>query len=158
METATTNEIKGDSLETIASYLFLLIPGWIPRRNLRNEAFETDIVVRNYSPTADLMADIFGRDFIVECKNWKDPIGVKDLGYFLLRMSLTHAKFGVLFSRQGITGNDTTDAKSLLKRAFHESNSICVVVTLEDLRDLEKGGATFRSLLFKRMEEIRFGS
>ena len=40
---------KGTVLEDIATYLTLLIPGWIPRRNVKTvyNEFESDIEVSN---------------------------------------------------------------------------------------------------------------
>jgi len=62
---------KGEILEDLATYLFMLIPAWSPRRNLLDEfnTFETDIVVRNLKRTSDPTVEILGRHILVECKN-----------------------------------------------------------------------------------------
>lgn len=152
---------KGDALENLASYLFLLVPGWVPRRNLYDEfqSYETDLVVRNLSRPSNLTAEVLGRHFLVECKNWREPVGVKDVGYFLYRMRLTHAKFGVMFARRGITGdeNEETAARSLVRKAFHEDGNICIVVREEDLEHLASGHLSLWSMLLERIERVRFG-
>ena len=152
---------KGKALEDLASYLFLLVPGWVPRRNLLDEysSYETDIVVRNLNRTGNLTAELLGRHFLVECKNWESPVGVKDVGYFLYRMRLTHAKFGVLLAKAGITGDEIGEkaARSLIRKAFHEDGSICVILDEEDLVSLAHGQASFWPILLERVERVRFG-
>jgi len=156
----TTTE-KGDALEELASYLFLLIPGCVPRRNLLDEqgSFETDLVVRNLTRSSNLAAEPLGRHFLVECKNWENPVGVQDVGYFLYRMRLTHATFGVLFAKSGITGGTSKEenARSLIRKAFHEDGSTCVVVSHDDLLGLKSQERSLWSLLSELMERMRFG-
>jgi len=157
---ATTAD-KGRSLEDLASYLFLLVHGWVPRRNLLGEdqSFETDIVVRNLSRASNLTAELLGRHFLVECKNWRKPVGVKDVGYFLYRMHLTHAGFGVILTKAGITGRKANEeaARGLVRRAFHEDGSICVVLDEADLRSMLDTQSSFWSILLERIERVRFG-
>lgn len=152
---------KGNALEKLAAYLFLLIPGWLPLRSVQDEkqTAEIDLVVRNLQPNANLMADILGRYFIVECKNWDKPVGSRDVGYFLNKIRQSHASFGVIFSREGITGDGDEEkaAKELTPRAFHEDKSVCIVISRSDLRRLQNGETTFRTLLLELFEEFRFG-
>ena len=157
---ATTKE-KGDRLEDLASYLFLLIPSLVPRRNLLDEdlAYESDIVVRNLNASSNLVSDLLGRHFLVECKNWENPVGVKDIGYFLYRMRLTHSRFGVIFAKSGITGKETEEraAYSLIRKAFHEDGNVCIVVNREDLKSFVNDGLSFWSIILERIERMRFG-
>ncbi len=156
-----TSTERGNRLEDLASYLFLLIPTLTPRRNLLEEtlAFETDIVVRNLNPQSNLLADLLGRHFLVECKNWISRVGVQGVGYFLHRMRLTHAQFGVIFAKSGITGNEEPEkaAYSIVRKSFHEDRSICVVIDNNDLVEIGEETLTFRSLLLERIERLRFG-
>jgi hypothetical protein len=158
---ALTTKEKGDRLEELATYLFLLIPGLIPRRNLLEEtlAFESDIVIRNLTMSANVITELLGRHFLVECKNWEETVGVRDIGYFLYRMRLTHAHFGVIFAKSGITGNEDQEkaAYSLIRKAFHEDGNICVVISNEDLTCISQAESTFWPLLLEKIERIRFG-
>lgn len=155
---------KGQALEYLASYLFLLISGWVPLRNRQDEdrTFEHDIVVRNFSQNAP-MADLVGRHFLVECKNWQaTKVGSPHAGYFLYRMQLTHAKFGVIFAWAGVTGDESEEAvekhaRSLIRKAFHENGSVCIVLDKKHLDKLANGTTTFWSLLLELIEEFRFG-
>lgn len=157
---ATTKE-KGDALELAAAYLFLLIPGWFPSRNVldENEGLETDIIISNLNPSSNLTAELLGRHFLVECKNWGNPVQVPDVGYFLHRMRLTHCNFGVIFAVRGITGKikGETAARSLIRRAFHEDGNTCIVLDKDDLGILARGEIEFWSLLLREMQRFRFG-
>jgi hypothetical protein len=153
---------KGKCLEDIAFYLFSLLPGCVPRRNLRDRAgaSEYDLVVSNMSPTSSLIGDVFGRDFLIECKNWNKAVGARDVGYFLFRMGLTHCHFGVIIAAQNVTGKLTGDthARAIVRRAFHEHGSACVVVSMSDLENLACGQISgITSLLIERLSDFRFG-
>lgn len=159
---ASTTTEKGKSLEDLSTYLFLLIPGLVPRRNLHEEtnAFESDIVISNHTNSANIISELLGRHFLIECKNWEDHVGVKDIGYFLFRMRLTHAHFGIVFAKNGITGDNDEEkaACSLLRKAFNEDGIICIVIDKKDLEKLKDDSISFWPLLLERIERIRFGS
>lgn len=157
---AETPQEKGGALEDLAFYLLALLPGCGPRRNVLDEdlASESDIVVRNLNQVANLTAELLGRHFLVECKNWEKRVGVRDVGYFLYRMRLTHARFGIIFSKSGISGGDEGKAaRALIRRAFHEDGSVCVVVDDRDLANLAQGKGSFWWMLLEKIEKLRFG-
>jgi len=156
-----TTTAKGNALEDLATYLFMLIPSLSPRRNVKDEydTFETDLVIRNLSRRGGPIIEILGRHFLVECKNWNRSVGVSEVGYFLYRMRLTHVRFGVIFAKSGITGNKEEEraARGIIRKAFHEDGSICVVVEEKDLETLLSQNLPFSSLLIERDEQVRFG-
>jgi hypothetical protein len=157
---STTKRAKGTTLEDLAQYLFSLLPGCIPERNVRDTAlaYESDIVVRNLYKENNSIVDMFGRYFLVECKNWDKRIDVEAVGYFLFRMRMLHSKFGVIFSRKGITGSKSDEAsRALIRRNYHEDGSICVVLDANDLNQLSKERTGFHWMLLHKMEEFRFG-
>lgn len=160
----SNNIDKGKALENLAYYLFLLIPGCVPRRNIRGDdnTHETDLVVPNHHPTSNLAVELFGRNIIVECKNWETPVGVQHVGYFLHKIHLMHASFGVMFAKQGITGNSSNDderaARQLIRRTFHEDGTLCVVITKHDLERLRDREITFYHLLIELADEFQFGT
>ena len=169
MKLASNNSSKGKCLEDIAYYLFSLLPGCVLRRNLydRAEASEYDLVISNMSPTSSLIGDVFGRDFLIECKNWSRPVGAQQVGYFLFRMSLTHCRFGVIIAKKNITGKSDTTSKStgdkyanaLVRRAFHEHGSACVVISMNDIEGLASGQVSgVTNLLMERLGDFRFGT
>jgi hypothetical protein len=151
---------KGDVLEHLAAYLCLLIPGFLPRRKVipGTKDAEYDLVVSNLRPLGNFEAELFGRDFLVECKNWDKKIGVNEVGYFLSRMRLTHTKFGIIFAKNGITGQGKKiNAENLLQRAFHEDDALCIVFENRDIEDIVSAKTTFRSLLIEKANRLRFG-
>lgn len=156
----STTEI-GNRLEHLAAYLFLLVPGWVPFAKVKpyDQSAEHDVVVSNLNRTGNLSAELFGRHFLVECKNWQKPIGVSQVGYFLYRMRLTHCKFGVIFAKGGVTGNEDEKvaARALIRRAFHEDGSICVVLSSQELNDMVDGKITFWPLLLQQAQGVQFG-
>lgn len=159
--TLGTNE-KGAALEKLAAYLFMLIPGHIPQRNTQDnkQTFESDLVVHNQKSGSSLEVELFGRSFLVECKNWENTVGSNQLGYFLYRMHVTHTKFGVMFARNGIAGNlddDSKFAENLRRMAYQRDGSTCIVITLNDLEQIKEGETTFRTLLITKTNELRFG-
>ena len=163
VESAKCNAEKGKTLEDLATYLALLIPGWIPRRNVKTvyNEFESDIIVSNLIQAGNLNAELFGRNFLIECKNWDTAVGVQQVGYFLYRMRLTHTSFGILFASKGITGDkDKTEeskaARSLIHRAFSEDGSICIVLDSKDLDQLEKD-QSFWTMIVTKARTVQFG-
>ena len=86
-------------------------------------------------------------------------MGVSDVGYFLYRMRLTHVRFGVILAKAGITGTEEDEraARGIIRKAFHEDSSICVVVEESDLESLLSQHLSFSSLLIERVERVRFG-
>ncbi len=150
---------KGDALENLAVYLSLLLPGCLPLRKVEDEAgvSEHDIVVHNLCDAGNLASELLGRHFLVECKNWGQAVGTRDVGYFLYRIRLTHARFGIMFASAGISGEDITEAKELVRRAYHEDGNICVVTDHQDLDSLSKGETSFWWMLVEKIEALRFG-
>lgn len=150
----------GGALEVLAAYLFQLVPGWVPRRNLLNlmKGYELDLVVRNQATAGSLHSDLLGRHFLVECKNWMEPVGVEQVGFFLHKMRLTHSRFGVILARRGITGaRDRSAATDLVRQTFHTDGSVCVVVDGKQLEQIVTGAVTVWGLLLELVEEMRFG-
>ena len=161
IDSAKTTDEKGKSLEDLAFYLLFLLPGCIPRKRMLAEKriFESDIVVHNLSLSSNLTTDLLGRHFLIECKNKEDKANVADIGYFLYRMKLTHTNFGIIFSKGGISGMMRNEAGyELIRRAFHEDSSVCIVIDDEDFKMLETGDETyFWVMLLRKIEELRFG-
>lgn len=66
-----------------------------------------------------------------------------------------------MFATHNVTGSKLTDeeqaARSLIRRAFHEDGSVCVVIDRNDLQGIADGAISFYWLLHSRYEEFRFG-
>jgi hypothetical protein len=175
---------RGMTLEHLACYLFLHIPGCTPAHNLldSDKMMQTDVVIRNLTTQSNLVAETFGRHFGIECKNWIAPVGSPECGYFLHRLRLLHFKFGVLLAKNGVTGTrksilreisnsddksmevtidvdrgDEEAARQMIRRSYHEDGLTCIVIQLEDLERLANEKTTLLGLLIEKIEEFRFG-
>lgn len=154
---------QGRRLETVAEYLFSLLPGCVPMINVVDPAFASqhDVVVANHSTSPQFPAELFGSYFMVECKNWNKPIGSPDVGYFLFRLRQAKCKFGVMFSKHGITGakKEETNAQALVARSFRGDDVTCVVISEADIKSLIDGERTsVLSLLRTGLEQLRYGT
>ncbi len=161
-ENEETQGKKGRALENLAFYLILLIPGCVPRKNVLMEKriFESDVVVHNLSQSPSLTTELLGRHFLIECKSSKkEKMGVSEIGYFLYKMRLTHTKFGILFTRRGITGKERLEAGfDLIRLAYNRDGRVCVVVDNKDLEGIKSGKEIyFWMMLLRKIEEMRFG-
>ncbi len=161
LEERQYNQQKGKALENIAFYLSLQLPGCVPHANVlaKKQAYETDIVVQNLNPSSSVVAELLGREFIIECKNKKEGVRVSEIGYFLYRIKLTHTKFGIFFTRKGITGRDAMKAgEALINQAYQLDGIICVVLSDIDLEALLTGDKQyFWWMLLDKIEKLRFG-
>jgi hypothetical protein len=153
---------KGTTLEDLASYLFMLPGGCVPRRNVTDGAgaSEYDLVVFNWTSGCNVLPSTLGRQFLVESKNWGKRVNASAVGYFLHRMHLTHCTFGVILSKHGVTRRPGSDAfaEALITRSFHEDGASCVVIAQEDIEGLVSGKLTsITHLLVDRLNTLQFG-
>jgi hypothetical protein len=154
------NTSKGNALEDLAAYLLLLIPGLVPARKLVDErnTHESDLVLRDLSGPTGITSQLMGQDILIECKNWGTAVGVEQVGYFLYRMHLTHTRFGIMFSKGGITGSKSDSAATdLIRKAFHEDGDVCIIIDSSDLERLSRRQTTIRTLLLSRSQRAMFG-
>jgi hypothetical protein len=93
---------------------------------------------------------------VCECKDWARPVGFSTIAKFGRVLDSTKSKFGILFSKKGITGVKRTFAARLEQiQLFHDHGIAIVVVSMEDLRKVA-AGANFISVLRTKYEAVRF--
>lgn len=129
-----SNDKKKRYFESLLLY-FLLLPEPLSfeNRNLRTSTGEIDILLRN-----DARSGFWGShgDLIpVECKNWKQSIGAKEMRDFLWKIKSIRATTGIIASYNGFTGKPQADALGVAREAF--SDGIRVVPL--DMTDLRQG-------------------
>jgi hypothetical protein len=154
---ARTNEQKKQSLESLAKLLFQAIPFLsFKYSNLRTASAEIDLVFLYKGFKETTVFDELGRYFLVECKNWKDPVGAKHVRDFVGKMKSSKVKLGVLVAPKGVTGDcDSADALREIHRTFDQDGLFVIVIAEELLNLIEKGG-NFYDLLEYEIESIRF--
>jgi hypothetical protein len=156
-------DAKKKSLEFLASYLTITLPGVRLEPNARTLEHEIDLVVVQHAPSSSYLLEALGRSFLVECKNWEKPIGVEQLNHFVAKMRFHRCMCGVIFSREGLSG-DRVPGKGLSYarltqlRWWQQDACVVIVLTDEDLKTLLDTGQTFGNLLLRGYESIKFSN
>ncbi len=156
-KTARTKPEKGKSLERLAKLLFEGMPFLSCKySNLRTASAEIDLVFLYKGFQETTIFDELGRYFLVECKNWKDPVGAKDVRDFVGKIQKSRVQLGVLVAPQGVTGAwDSVDALHEIRQAYYQHGLFVVVIAEEHLKSVENG-KNFYELLEYGVESIRF--
>ncbi len=144
----------GKRLELLAEYLMSIMPGCRVYRRKRSHSTDYDVVCAMEGVQMDFRAE-FGRYFVCECKDWQAPAGTTEFAKFCRVLDSVKAKFGILFSKHGISGRGSGDdaAREQLK-VFQDRGIIIVVIDESDLSEIANG-RSFISLLRSRYESVR---
>jgi hypothetical protein len=154
---AGTNDEKKNTLERLAA---VMLDGLQSVRckypNLRTRSSEIDLVCECVTGNAPTALHEYGRYFLVECKNWQVPAGAIVMRDFIGKIRKTRCKVGILFSRNGITGEeDGADAVREMSSAYDRDGIIVIVLTGQDLEGIARG-SSFERLIDTRLDAIRF--
>ena len=96
-----------------------------------------------------------GRYFVCECKDWTKKADVRTVAVLCRVLDSVKARFGILFSKNGISGAGKGQHAELEQlKAFQDRGSVIVVFDKKDLQQLAKG-ANFISLLREKYEWVR---
>jgi hypothetical protein len=96
-----------------------------------------------------------GRYFVCECKDWAKPANFTTMAKFCRVLDSTKSRFGILFSKSGISGAKTsTNAAREQLKVFQDRGIVIVVVDLNDLEAIGDGANLVR-LLRQRYEAVR---
>lgn len=145
----------GKPLERLANYLLSCIPGCRSRMRLRSKSTDYDVLGILEGAFADFRSEL-GRYFLCECKDWSTPADFSALAKFSRVLDSSKTKFGILFSRNGITGSArTSDAERELLKIFQDRGVAIIVVTREDLEQIAQG-ENFVTMLRQKYEQVRF--
>lgn len=145
---------EGKTLERLAYYLLSCIPGCRAYRRTRTESTDYDVVCSLEGPGLDFRDEV-GRYFLCECKDWSRPADFTTIAKFARVLESAKCRFGILFSREGITGAmATTDAAREVLKLFQDRGIPIVVVSESDLRQVLQG-ANLMAMLRAKYEGIR---
>jgi hypothetical protein len=126
---------RGDALEELFCYLLCELPGIVVRRNNRDpmHSKEIDITVGNAHEARWL--NLYPPAFLVECKNWDDPVPSKVVADFILKLEESYVAAGILVAANGITGDaaDRTSAYQRIAMAQQRGRRV-VVITMEQIK------------------------
>lgn len=158
VEAATSSQDKGRTLEELAAFLFSSVPSLhCKHRNLRTRSSEIDLVIEYQKSTFSIpLFEELGRYFFIECKNWSSPVGAAPVRDFIGKMLKSRTRLGILFAKNGITGEGTgLDALREIQSAYDRDGIFLLVLSLSDLGEIKNGG-DFIALLDLKSDKLRF--
>ena len=140
VESATTNQAKGVSFETLAMYLFEHLDGVeVTERDICMSSEEIDIVLWNAQREEVLRP--WEAVILVECKNWSTNVGAPQLDNFIGKLRRRSLKTGIFVAALGVTGGfikgdgNEPGAAGIIRSALQEGIRV-IVITLADVRAL----------------------
>jgi hypothetical protein len=147
-------EPSGKILERLADYVLSCVPGCRTARRKKSYSTDYDIVCSLEGPDVDFRTD-FGRYFVCECKDWNKPADFTTFAKFTRVLDSMKARFGVIFSKNGITGaGSTTDAIREQLKVFQDRGMVIIVIDIDDLEFIAHSG-NLVSLMREKYESVR---
>jgi hypothetical protein len=144
----------GQALELLAEYLLAVMPGCRTYRRQQTHSTDHDIVCSLDGVELDFRSEL-GRYFVCESKDWSRPADFSAFAKFARVLDSTKSRFGILFSREGITGEARTrDAAREQLKLFQDRGIVVVVVNLTDIKAVIDG-YNFITLLREKYERVR---
>jgi hypothetical protein len=134
VEATPAGPARGTALEELVSDLFASVPGARvgPRNTLAASGVdELDLLITNRAVDDGLVG--FPYDLLVECKSQADRVSSHAVGWFALQLRRRDVAWGLLVSREGITGDPVTvrAAHREVERAASEGQRILVLIAPE---------------------------
>jgi hypothetical protein len=147
-------EGTGENLERLAHYLLCMIPGCRVYHRQKTNSNEYDVVGSFEGPSLDFRTEL-GRYFVCECKDWNRKANVTVLAKLAYVLDSVKSRFGILFSREGITGNNHTRNAARERLKVFSSRGIAIeVIDASDL-DAVASGQSFLEMLRRKYEMVR---
>jgi len=144
----------GNALELLASYLLSSMPGCRTTRRSRTPSTDYDIVCSVDGLELDFRSE-FGRYFVCECKDWHSPADFSTMAKFCRVLDSVKSRFGILFSKEGMTGADRLKhAEREQLKVFQDRGIVIVVVDKSDIQRVSDG-ANFINILRSKYEKVR---
>ena len=145
---------EGKALEWLSAYLMSCMPGCRTRLRAPTGSSDHDVVCSMEGFEVDFRSEL-GRYFVCECKDWEVPADFTTMAKFCRVLDSFKARFGILFSRSGISGQKhTTDAALEQLKVFQDRGIVIVVLDLQDLQAVAEG-RNLINILRNRYEAVR---
>jgi hypothetical protein len=142
VETATSADDKGKSLEELASRLFEQIPGFVVTGRIRSATEEIDITIVNDATDPRIRRE--SALILAECKNWSSKCGKDE--FVIFREKIENRKrrcsLGFLISWNGFA---TTVTKEMLRGSREET--LIVPVTGQIIRAAVRSGDVLKEFV-----------
>jgi hypothetical protein len=144
----------GSALERLAHYLLSCVPGFRVYMRTRSKSTDYDVVCAPEGIPLDFRSDL-GRYFLCECKDWEKPTDVSAAIKFAGVLRSAKCRFGIIFSKNGISGqNRTKNAERELLKIFQQDDIAVIVFSESDLNRVA-AGENLIAILRAKYEQIR---
>jgi hypothetical protein len=144
----------GKALEVLAEYLMASIPGARVSRRVMTHSTDLDVVCALDGAALDFRSEL-GRYVVCECKDWDKPVDFTAFAKFCRVLDSVKARFGILFSRNGISGEHGHAYASREQLKVFQDREIVIVVIDDDDLDAIEGGRNFIAMLRRKYEHVR---
>lgn len=163
-KTSSTKD-KGAALENLVNYLLQCSGDLFEVYNdVRTNTNEIDQIIKLKVKGRMLRSlgvlDERYDEFICECKNYKNRVGVTYVGKFCSLMNSCNIKFGVLFSYRGVTGSGWKDSSGLIKNIYMKSNvnenpTTIIDFNIEDFKSIRDGN-NFLDIIETKIMKLKY--
>lgn len=163
-KTSSTKD-KGAALENLVNYLLQCSGDLFEVYNdVRTNTNEIDQIIKLKVKGRMLRSlgvlDERYDEFICECKNYKNRVGVTYVGKFCSLMNSCNIKFGVLFSYRGVTGLGWKDSSGLIKKIYMKSNvnenpTTIIDFNIEDFKSIRDGN-NFLDIIETKIMKLKY--
>lgn len=163
-KTSSTKD-KGAALENLVNYLLQCSGDLFEVYNdVRTNTNEIDQIIKlkvkgRMLRSLGVLDERYG-EFICECKNYKNRVGVTYVGKFCSLMNSCNIKFGVLFSYRGVTGSGWKDSSGLIKKIYMKSNvnenpTTIIDFNIEDFKSIRDGN-NFLDIIETKIMKLKY--
>lgn len=144
----------GKILERLAAYLLSCMPGCGTLNRGKSGSTDYDVICSMAGFDVDFRSEL-GRYFVCECKDWNKPADFSTMAKFCRVLDSVKARFGILFSKKGISGKGKTKyAEREQLKIFQDRGMVIIVVDEADLKQVADG-KNFINILKKKYEKVR---
>jgi hypothetical protein len=156
MDNADSSQERGEAFEELAGILLEAMPFIrVREQNLRTRTSELDLVVEYTGADEEKIFDKVSSDFLIECKHWSKPVGSDPVGNFIQKMDKLSIDFGIMFARNGVTGDEETDGTGQIRDALIQKDMVILVIDGGDIKRL-LSGESFYQMLDQKFFERRY--
>ena len=157
---ASTNK-KGKALEDIASFVIKSSNIFEIYKNIRTSTNELDQLIKTNNNGKILFSngiiDKRLKNFIGECKNYKDKVSVTYVGKVCSLLSTTNNKICILFSYYGVSGKNWENSSGLIRKFYmskeNEEDRFCIIdFNINDFISIQNGNNILQIIEDKILE------
>jgi hypothetical protein len=144
----------GKALELLAEYLVASMPGSRTYRRVLTGSTDYDVICALEGVDLDFRSEL-GRYFVCECKDWKTPADFSSFAKFCRVLDSAKCRFGILFSKSGISGMEKTKYAALEQIKVFQDRGMVIIVVSEDELEEVASGENFLAILRSKYEAVR---